>query len=77
MITLSIYSLISTIVYIVSGENENVIVAFGLGIFGLILIGVTKAINKIKDLYKYHIGKRSIFEEKKSRTSENKGTRRS
>ena len=61
-----IYSLISTIVYIISGENEDIIIAFGLGIVGLTLSGIMKIIHKIRNLFKYHIGKCSIFEEESS-----------
>lgn len=61
LITLIIYSVIATIVYIISGENDEVIAAFGLGIFGLALWGVMNIIHKIKNQFKWHIGKRSIF----------------
>lgn len=63
LITLVVYSAISTIVYIISGENEDVIAAFGLGIFGLALWVVLTIIRKIMIKFKYHIGKRSIIEE--------------
>ena len=66
LITLIIYSLIATTVYLISGENEYIIIAFGLGIFGLISTGIMKIIHKIINLFKYHIGKRSIFEEESS-----------
>lgn len=62
--TLVVYSLVSTIVFIITKENEDIIMGFGLGIIGLILIGVTKIIRKIRNSFKYHIGKRSIFIEK-------------
>lgn len=65
MITLIVYSSISTIVYLIT-DNEEIIIAFGLGIVGLILSGIMKIIYKIKNLFKYHIGKRSIFEEESS-----------
>ena len=64
LITLIVYSIISTLAYIISKDNEDVAVAFGLGVFGLTLCGVLNVIRKIKDKFKYHIGKRSIFEEK-------------
>lgn len=64
LITLVVYSMISTFTYIISKENDDVIIAFGLGIFGLTLCGVLKVVRKIRDKFKYHIGKRSIFEEK-------------
>lgn len=66
LISLVVYSLISTIVFIISGENENVIIVFGLGISGLILWAIMRIIHKIEKLFKYHIGKRSIFEEESS-----------
>lgn len=63
LITLVVYSLISTIVYVITKGNEDVFFAFGLGITGLIMLGIMKAICKVRDLFKYRIGKRSIFEE--------------
>lgn len=65
LITLVAYSLISTIVYLIT-DNEDIVIAFGLGIVGLTLSGTMKIIHKIKNLFKYHIGKRSIFEEEDS-----------
>lgn len=53
-------------VYIITGENENVLLAFGLGIIGLLLLVVMRIIQRIVKLFKYHIGKRSIFEEESS-----------
>lgn len=52
--------------YIISGEDEDVIVAFRLGIVGLSLLGITRIIFKIRNLFKCHIGKCSIFEEESS-----------
>jgi hypothetical protein len=63
LFTLLIESLISTIIYIVSGENEDVLCVFGLGIFGLTLLAFCRLFQKINKLFKYHIGKRAIFEE--------------
>ena len=37
--TLIIYSAIATVIYMLSGENENIILIFGLGIVGLLLLG--------------------------------------
>lgn len=65
LITLVAYSLISTIVYLIT-DNEDIVIAFGLGIVGLTLSGIMKVIYKIKNLFKYQIGKRSIFEEESS-----------
>lgn len=62
LITLVAYSLISTIVYLIT-DNEDIVIAFGLGIVGLTLSVIMKVIYKIKNLFKYHIGKRSVFEE--------------
>lgn len=61
LLTLIIYSLISTIIYIISGENEEVIVIFGLGIVGLTLSGVMSIIRKIYHYLKYNCEKRSII----------------
>lgn len=63
LITLIAYSIISTLAYIISKDNEDVAIAFGLGIFGLTLGGILMIVHKIKNKFKYHIGKRSIFEE--------------
>lgn len=62
LITLAIYSLVSTILYLIT-DNEDIVIAFGLGFVGLTLSGIMKIIHKIKNLFKYYIGKRSIFEE--------------
>lgn len=62
MITLTVYSLISTIIYLIS-DNEDVVVAFGLGIIGLSISAISRIIYKIRNLFKYYVGKRSIFEE--------------
>lgn len=56
------YSLISTIAYLIT-DNEDVVIAFGLGIVGISLSVISRIVNKIKNLFKYNIGKRSIFEE--------------
>lgn len=65
LITLMVYSLISTILYLIT-DSEDVVIAFGLGVVGLFLQGIMTVIYKTRDLFKYHIGKRSIFEEKSS-----------
>lgn len=59
------YSLISTIVYLIT-DNEDVVIAFGLGIIGILLSAISRVANKIKRFFKYNIGKRSIFEEESS-----------
>ena len=64
LVTLVVYSMISTFTYIISKENDDVIIAFGLGIFGLTLCVILKIVRKVNNNFKHHIGKRSIFEEK-------------
>ena len=63
LITLIAYSIISTLAYIISKDNEDVAIAFGIGIFGLTLYGLLMIVCKIINKLKYHIGKRSIFVE--------------
>lgn len=60
-----VYSLISTIAYLIT-DNEDLVIAFGLGIVGLSTLGIARIVNKIIKLFKYNIGKRSIFEEESS-----------
>ena len=64
LLTLLIYSFVSTIVFVLTKENEDVAIAFGLGIVGLTLFCIVRIIYKIKNKFKYHVNKRSIFEEK-------------
>ena len=64
LLTLIVYSSISTITYIITKENEDVLCAFGLGIVGLSLSGILRVVAKIVRMFRYHIGKRSICEEK-------------
>lgn len=64
LLTLVIYSSISTITYMITKENEEVLCAFGLGIVGLSLSGILRVVERIVSIFRYHIGKRSIFEEK-------------
>ena len=61
IITLSIYSTISTVAFILSKENDKIITIFGLGIFGCLLMGLCWVIRKIINWNKYH-DKRSIIE---------------
>lgn len=63
LITLVAYSLIGTISYIITKDNEDVAIAFGLGIIGLSLSAILKVVRKIINEFKYHINKRSIFEQ--------------
>lgn len=62
--TIVIYSVVSTIVIEICNENDNVIAAFGFGVFGLLCIGACKIINKVNRYFKYHYNKRSIFKNK-------------
>lgn len=62
-LTLVVYSLIATIVFLFSGVKEDVAIVFGLGIVGMVLLGISKFICKIRDIFKYNIGKRAIFVE--------------
>ena len=61
LLTLVLYSFIATVGFIVSGENEDVAIAFGLGIFGLTLLGLCGVLRKIIGKLR-NINKRSIFE---------------
>lgn len=63
LLTLIAYSLVGTILYIITKDNEDVAIAFGLGVVGLTLWGVLQVIQKIRDQFRCHIGKRSIFEQ--------------
>ena len=67
VLTLVIYSVVGTITYLISKENETVAIAFGLGIAGLTVVGLAKLIHVIRNRFKYHIGKRSIFEDAKTK----------
>lgn len=63
LLTLIVYSLVCTVLYIITKENEDVAIAFGLGIVGLTLSVILKIVHKIINKFKYHINKRSIFEQ--------------
>ena len=60
ILTLVIYSLISTILFIITKENEDILCVFGLGICGWILWAVIRVIRKIINYFKYSMGKRAI-----------------
>ena len=45
ILTLLIYSAISTFVYLISDENEDVLFVFGVGIVGLLLAGIISIIS--------------------------------
>lgn len=54
VVTLLIYSAISTVVYLLTDQNENILCHFGLGIVGNILVFVCYLINKIHRFIKYY-----------------------
>jgi len=58
--TLIGYSLMSTIIYFITKENDDVAMFFGLGIVGELLIGFCYIIRKLIKWNKYH-NKRSII----------------
>lgn len=62
LFTLIIYSIIATLSFIISKENEDILILFGLGIVGITLVSIIDAISLIANYFKYHAGKRSIFE---------------
>lgn len=64
LVTLIVYSAISTLAYIVSKQNDEVLTVFGIGVVGLLLVLVVAVGEKVINIFKYRIGKRSIFEEK-------------
>ena len=66
ILTLLAYSLIATIIYIITGEREAVAVAFGLGPIGLTVWCISQCYYKLKNKFKYRINKRSIFKEKET-----------
>lgn len=68
ILTMAIYSIIGTIAYLISKENETVAIAFGLGIAGLTVVGLAKLIHAIRNHFKYHIGKKSILEDVKTKS---------
>ena len=68
LLTLAVYSLLGTITYFISKENETVAIAFGLGIIGLTICGIAKLVRGIANKFKYHVGKCAVFVD--SRTGE-------
>lgn len=66
LLTLVGYSLIGTVAYLISKENETVAIAFGLGVVGLTICGIAKLVRGIANKFKYHIGKCSVFVDKKT-----------
>ena len=61
ILTLVIYSLLTTLVIQISGCNDTVIGICGLGITGCIVAGICAVIRTIHKYFKYHYHKRSIF----------------
>lgn len=66
LLALAVYSLVGTVAYFISKENETVAITFGLGIVGLAIIGCVKLIRAVGNLFKYHIGKCSVFIDRKT-----------
>lgn len=66
LLTLVTYSLVGTVAYFISKENETVAIAFGLGIIGLTICGIAKLVRGIANKFKYHVGKCSVFFDKKT-----------
>lgn len=59
-----IYSAITTIIIEITHENDDVIGLCAFGIVGCFLILISKIICKIRNYFKYHYNKRSIFMDK-------------
>lgn len=66
ILTIIIYSAITTIIIQISKGDDDVIQICGLGIVGCTLAGIFHIIREIKNYYKYHYHKRSIFKNKKT-----------
>lgn len=62
ILTLIIYSMVATAVFIISDENETVGIIFGIGIIGWIVAGIFAMIRKARKYFKYYYNKRSIFQ---------------
>ena len=63
ILTLMVYSLIAVIIYFITGEKDDVLEIFGMGIVGWILLFIFDFILKpIHKFFKYY-NKRSIFED--------------
>ena len=61
ILTLLIHSLIGTVIYIATDENDTFIAYYGLGVIGLLLSGFFYIVRLIKRWWHNH-DKRSIFE---------------
>ena len=64
LLTLVIYSAITTTVIVISHGNETIIEACGLGIVGCLLKEICSLFYKIRNFFTYHYKKRSIFEKR-------------
>lgn len=62
IITLVVHSVIGTALYILTNENEDFIIGYGIGIVGMSLCGLLTVKRKFDIWYKYK-DKRSIFED--------------
>lgn len=62
IITVLVHSLIGTVIYIATNENEEFIVYYGLGIVGWLISGFCYIVRRIKKWWFYR-NKRSIFED--------------
>lgn len=62
IVTLLIHSLIGTIIYIATNENDDFAAYYAIGIIGLIVSGFLYLVRHIKRWCFYH-NKRSIFED--------------
>lgn len=62
IIILLIHSLIGTILYIATNENDEVITYYGIGVIGCVLASFFAIGRRISKWWKYH-DKRSIFED--------------
>lgn len=62
IITLLVHSLIGTLIFIISNENEDFITYYGIGIIGILVSFICNLIRLIKRC-SFHYNKRSIFED--------------
>ncbi len=63
IITLLVHSLIGTVVYMITNEDDEFIAYYGLGIVGCLLSGFFYIVSFVKRWWHNH-DKRSIFEDK-------------
>lgn len=63
LLTLLIHSLIGTIIFIITKENEKFAAYYAVGCIGIIVSVFCRIVMLVKKLWKYH-DKRSIFEDK-------------